>query len=293
VRWVTPSTIGSAENSLFIDADTVFDAHSSALSFAARLPSRASLSLLVGLALLLSVGPVQAGPPFLTDDPEPVDYQHWEVILATPSFHDVDGWSGTLPHMEINYGILPEVQFHVLVGNTYNKAPGEPAHFGYADTELGVKYRFLQETKFRPQIAFYPSVELPTGNRNEELGNGKAQVFLPIWLEKKFGDWTTYGGGGYWFNPGPDNHDNWFAGWEIQRKLTSNFTLGAEIQFRTPESIENHTTVALNAGGIWELSENCHLLFSAGHTVKGPAEFQGYLGLQMTFGPQEAGKDKK
>ena len=249
---------------------------------------------LIGLAPLALALSAHAGPPFRTDDPEPVDFRHWEIILATQQSRDnIDGWLGTVPHMEINYGLLPDVQFHVLVANIYNKAPGEIAHFGYADTELGIKYRFVHETNTLPQIAIYPTIELPTGNRNEDLGNGKAQVFLPIWLEKKFGDWTTYGGGGYWFNPGPGNHDNWFVGWEVQRKMTSNFTLGAEIQFRTPDSVEAHSSTVLNAGGIWDLSETYHLLFSAGHSVQGPAQFQGYLGLQITFGPKEAGKDKK
>ena len=33
-----------------------------------------------GLAAILSMSPpAHAGPPFITDDPEPVDYQHWEV----------------------------------------------------------------------------------------------------------------------------------------------------------------------------------------------------------------------
>ncbi|MEZ0256195.1 MAG: transporter [Chthoniobacter sp.] len=257
------------------------------------IPSSRGLRIVIGFALFAVAGAAHAGPPFLTDDPEPVDFQHWEIILATQQFHNVDGWSGTAPHMEINYGVVPDVQLHVLVANVYNKAPGEPARFGYGDTELGVKYRFVHETDYCPQIAFYPAVEIPTGNRNEDLGNGKAQVFLPVWLEKKFGDWTTYGGGGYWFNPGLGNRDNWFAGWEVQRKITSNLTLGAEVQLRTPESIENHTTVALNAGGSWDLSDTYHILFSAGHTVKGPSEFQGYLGLQITFGPKETGKDKK
>ena len=27
--------------------------------------------------------PALAGPPYITDDPEPVDYQHWEVYLFT------------------------------------------------------------------------------------------------------------------------------------------------------------------------------------------------------------------
>ena len=250
---------------------------------------------LASLALVALTRAAHAGPPFLTDDPEPVDHLHWEIILATQQFHDAGGWSGTSPHMEINYGAVPDVQLHVLISNAYNKAPGESAHFGYGDTELGVKYRFLHETKYLPEIAMYPTVELPTGNRNEDLGNGKAQVFLPIWMQKNFGDWTTYGGGGYWFNPGPGNHDFWFFGWQVQRKITKSFTAGMEIQLRTPDSVDGHVSTALNAGGILDFSDTYHLLFSAGHTVQGPSQFQGYLGLQITFGPKEVkdGKSKE
>jgi len=247
----------------------------------------------VGAMLLTRAQVAQAGPPFLTDDPEPVDFHHWEIILATQQFHNADGWSGTSPHMEINYGAVPDVQLHILTSVAYNKVPGEPARFAYGDTEMGIKYRFLHETDVFPQMAFYPAVVLPTGNRNEDLGNGKAQVFLPIWMEKKFGDWTTYGGGGYWFNPGPGNRDNWFAGWQVQRKITSFFTAGMEIQFRTPDSVDAHSSTALNAGGSWDLSDTYHILFSAGHTIQGPSEFQGYLGLQVTFGPKEAKENDK
>jgi hypothetical protein len=31
---------------------------------------------------LLSAAPALAGPPFVTDDPEPVDYQHFEINTA-------------------------------------------------------------------------------------------------------------------------------------------------------------------------------------------------------------------
>lgn len=32
-------------------------------------------------ALALTAASAFAGPPFRTDDPEPVDYQHWEINL--------------------------------------------------------------------------------------------------------------------------------------------------------------------------------------------------------------------
>src|SRR4030042_6547615 len=46
-----------------------------------------------------------AGPPFVTDDPETVEYQHWEAYLAAQYKNDRDEVSSTLPHLEINYGL--------------------------------------------------------------------------------------------------------------------------------------------------------------------------------------------
>jgi hypothetical protein len=238
------------------------------------------------LALFLS-GAAYAGPPFLTDDPEPVELHHWEIYLATQQSHSKDDWSGTAPHLELNYGVLPDVQLHLIAPFVYDSPSDGPSHYGYGDTEMGFKYRFVHETERIPQIGIFPLIELPTGNSDQGLGNGKAQVFIPIWLQKGFGDWTTYGGGGYWFNPGEDNRDYWFAGWEVQRKITEALTAGLEVQYKTADSVDGRSILALNAGIIWDLSEEYHILISAGHTVRGASEFQGYLALQITLGPEE------
>jgi hypothetical protein len=33
---------------------------------------------LIGMLIFLFVQPIYAGPPFNTDDPQPVDFRHWE-----------------------------------------------------------------------------------------------------------------------------------------------------------------------------------------------------------------------
>ncbi len=260
------------------------------MNSAARFPSISRLAFLT-LALATSA---HAGPPFVTDDPEPVELHHWEIYLATQQYHSADGWSGTAPHFEINYGVIPDVQLHVLAPLAYEKPTDGISHYGYGDTELGFKYRFVHETDALPQIGIFPLVELPSGSHAEDLGNGRAQVFIPVWLQKKFGDWTTYGGGGYWINPGEGNRNYWYAGWLLQRKLTNAFSAGLEVQYRTADTVGGRASTALNAGGIWDLSDTYHVLFSAGHSVHGPSEFQGYAALQITFGPEEAkaGREK-
>ena len=48
-----------------------------------------------------------AGPPFVTDDPEPVELKHWEVYLASMYNRSDDGTTGTVPHLDANYGPHP------------------------------------------------------------------------------------------------------------------------------------------------------------------------------------------
>ena len=95
--------------------------------------------------------------------------------------------------------------------------------------EIGAKFRFIQETGSRPQVGVFPIIMLPTGDKDKGLGSGEVQAFLPIWVQKGWGPWKTYGGAGYWVNTGADNKDYWFFGWEVQRDVTKYLTLGAEM----------------------------------------------------------------
>jgi len=142
-----------------------------------------------------------AGPPFLTDDPQPVGFKHWEFYISSVSIIHSDNWSGTSPHIEVNYGLIPNLQVHFLLPLNYSYTPHQVTNFGYANTEFGVKYCFISETADRPQIGIFPIVQIPT-IKNQEFSSGRTQVFLPVWAQKSWGKLTTYGGAGYCINPG-------------------------------------------------------------------------------------------
>lgn len=69
----------------------------------------AILSLAVVITVPVFVPNTFAGPPYLTDDPEPVTYQHWEIYLASLFFKQPEVWTGTAPHLEVNYGLVPNI----------------------------------------------------------------------------------------------------------------------------------------------------------------------------------------
>jgi hypothetical protein len=239
--------------------------------------------------LLLAAPAALAGPPFVTDDPEPAQFEHFEINIAAIGSYLAGGRQGALPNIDANYGAGQDLQLHLGIQNGYAGLPGRSARFGYGDTELGVKYRFVEEDDegWRPQIGIYPNLELPTGSVSKQLGTGEVRGFLPIWLQKSVGDWTSFGGGGYWINPpnGPlTEKDYWFAGWALMRRLDDEWNLGGEIFYQSPDGQETLTGAGFNLGGEYDINESYHILFSSGRGLEDPSRFNRfsfYLGLQL------------
>jgi hypothetical protein len=232
-----------------------------------------------------------AGPPFVTDDPDPGEYRHWEIDVASQDAKDKEGWSGTAPHFDVNYGVLPNLQLHLIAPLVYVSPNDDSSHYGFGDLELGAKYSFMQESDWRPMVGVFPIVTLPTGKSSRGLGSGQVKTFLPIWFQKSWGPWTSYGGGGYWINPGSENKNYWFIGWQAQRMLSKSITLGAEIFYNTPTAKGEGNRTAFNVGTIVNFTEDHHLLFSAGRDIQGQNRFSVYIAYQLTIGPREEKKE--
>ncbi len=253
------------------------------------------LAVIVTVLFSLVLDPMVAwaGPPFVTDDPEPVDYRHWEIYLASQHAKDKDGWSGTAPHFEVNYGALPNLQLHMIAPLAYAKPDDGSSHYGFGDLELGAKYRFIQEADWRPMVGTFLIFDLPTGRSSKGLGSGHLRTLIPIWLQKSWGPWTSYGGGGYWINPGSENKDYWFFGWQVQRELSKVITLGAELFYNTPTAREEGGRTGFNVGTIVNFTDEHHLLFSMGRDLHGQNRFSAYIAYQLTLGPREEKKEEK
>ena len=225
-----------------------------------------------------------SGPPYDTDDPEPVELNHWEFYSASHLMHNSDGWNATLVHFEVNYGLAKNLQIHAIIPFVLNSPFGMKSQYGLSDIELGAKYRILQEGKNTPMVGIFPLIELPTGSSSNGLGNGKLQIFLPIWFQKSFGKWTTYGGGGYNINTAEDTKNSVFVGWQIQNQVLNDLSIGAEVNYKSPEEEGGKSETRFNFGLIYDLNEHNHILFSAGRSISGNVKAQIYLGYQLTLG---------
>lgn len=241
--------------------------------------------------LALCASSAVAHEPYVTDDPDPVDFHHTEIFVATQSVWSRRDFSGVLPYFELNYGPIPEVELHLQLPMNYDQTRPDGAFlYGYGDTELGVKWRFLDEDKLfpgSPEVALSPLFEIPTGSVARGLGNGQAQYFLPIFAGESWGpdnrQWNLYGGGGYWINLGGRNKDYPLVGAVLQRQVTDQLTLGGELYYASSSQDGQASHTGFNLGAIYDFTEHFSLLVSAGRDLHGDNRLTTFCGVEWTF----------
>ena len=249
------------------------------------------------MIFLLAAATLWAGPPFQTDDPEPVDFRHYEfyqfgLVSSTPVETDPTG-----PAFEFNWGAVPNVQLHVILpwgavipsnNPVYLPAGVGPSAYGLTDMELGAKIRYIKETKHRPEIGTFTMLEVPTGNVNNGLGVGRVWYKLPIWVQKSWGHWTTYGGAGYQVVHQTQYNSFAYGGWLLQRDIGKRWTLGGEVFSHAAEGLatpQTQSATMIDLGGFYYIKNpGLQILFCYGHSIIGQTENYAYLGLYQTWG---------
>ena len=224
-----------------------------------------------------------AGPPFLTDDPVPVDLGHNEFYVFGTLDHAESNSAIAAPALEYNRGVAPDTQFHIVVPLAWNVPAHGNASTGIGDVELGIKYRFVNAHDGSLQVGVFPMVELATGSARRGLGNGRTFYRLPLWVQKTDGAWTFGGGGGLIVNRAAGMNNATFGGVLAQYTFTPRWTLGAELFRQNALATNQAGYTLLNAGGYFNYSPNFSVLFSAGASVAGASHTVAYLGLFWTW----------
>jgi hypothetical protein len=224
-----------------------------------------------------------AGPPFLTDDPEPTETGHWEIYApaldAAGRGGDYDGAFGA----ELNYGAAPNLQLTVGLPVAYaHDSTG--LHSAAGDLEVSAKYRFFHDEDAGVQVALFPGVTLPTGGGG--MSAGHVTGLLPVWAQKDAGPWSVFGGGGYAINPGAGNRNYWTGGVALTRIIAGKHLIGVEIDRQGADTVDGRASTSLGLGGIVQLKPPFRLLASGGPTFidgdRSPG-FHAFLSLGVDF----------
>lgn len=228
--------------------------------------------LVLGLLLLTLPCAAWAGPPFVTDDPEPTDAGHWEIYQFATALGP-EGEAG----LDLNYGLAKDFQLTAVVPLAWEGSGGPT---GLGAIELGAKYRFLHQADGSPlpDISIFPTVTLPTGIESDD----HTTLFLPLWAQKDIGAWSVFGGGGYTWNPGERNF--WTGGVAVQRQMNDALSLGVEAYHRDAESIGERGVNGANIGITYRLTPHWSVMASGGPAWEGHVSHgAGYLALKADF----------
>jgi hypothetical protein len=218
------------------------------------------------VAALGAAGRATAGPPYLSDDPEPTDTGHWEIYnfaIGTSAPSGLAGEAG----LDLNYGAADNLQLTAVLPLAFEDQRGfggEGLRAGPGDLELAAKFRVLRQADgaVTPDLAFFPRLFVPTAPR--ALGDGRFGLLLPIWAEKDLGPWSVFGGGGYQFNPGPGQRDFWQGGVAVSKSLGERLSLGVEVYGQTRDLSDGGAFETVNVAATYKLVPHWSLLASAG-----------------------------
>ena len=184
------------------------------------------------------------GRPALSNRrPRPIDFHNYEFYTFASSDGTALETDIQAPAIEFNWGACPTSTCIIVPlaaifpSNSPKFAPSAqgPNAYGIGDIETGVKYRFIQEGKHRPMVGTFVMFELPAGNYKRGLGIGNVWHRLPIWAQKSWGPWTTYGGVGETVVPQTGYRNFTYGGWLVQRDFGKKLTLGTELSRMAPK----------------------------------------------------------
>jgi hypothetical protein len=205
------------------------------------------------LAVLLAARPAPAGPPYLTDDPEPTDYGHFEIYSFASGTTFKDGTAGEAG-IDFNYGGAPDLQLTAVVPLAYD----ERGRTGFGNVELAAKYRFLHQEEDGLDISIFPRVFLPSGS--SAVGDNHASLLVPVWAGRDFGKWSVFGGGGCAFNRSGESRNFCLGGLVLTRKVMEGLTLGMEIFHQGGDAAGSGATTVLGGGLTYDLNDHYHIL---------------------------------
>jgi hypothetical protein len=206
---------------------------------------------------VLLAQPAVAGPPFVSDDPQPTDTGHFEIYTFDNGTNTRAGTSGEAG-IDFNYGAARDLQLTATIPEGYSQTAGSGTHIGLSNIELAAKYRFLHQDTFGLDVSVFPRVFLPSGSN--VIGDNHVSMLLPVWAQKDFGkQWSVFGGGGCTFNE-IRAADFCQAGAVVTYQVLPKLQIGGELFHQTADSQGTPASTSLGVGWRYDLTDNYHLL---------------------------------
>jgi hypothetical protein len=241
--------------------------------------------LFASLAIICFPVGVLAGPPILTNDTGTPGPGKWETNIGFTVEKRRDISLYNTPALDLNYGVGDRIQLNYSVSWIVLDTTNEPVKSGLGNSEIAVKWRFLDEGKNGMALSVYPRLIFnnPVSSADRGLVD-KGTVFrLPFQMEKKIGMIII--------NPeiGRDFHqeggDGWLYALVFKYDEIKGLVVLAEVFGTADNSFKKQENV-VTVGVRKDVSEKVSLHASVGRSLRREPDqptLLSYIGLQMRF----------
>jgi hypothetical protein len=238
---------------------------------------------IVAGAMMALLRPAMAGPPYVSDDPEPTDTKHFEIYTfnnGTATRDDIGGETG----IDFNYGAAPDLQLTATVPAGFDRPTAGRTSFGLSNIELAAKYRFLHQDSFGLDVSVFPRVFLPSAS--SAVCNRTASLLLPVWVQKDWtGGWSAFGGGGCVIS-GRASQDFCEVGGVVTYQILPKLQIGTELFHQTADASGTPPSTSLGVGFRYDISDTYHLLGYIRRGIQNTSEtdqYSWYTSVLFTF----------
>jgi len=218
--------------------------------------------------LLLPIGLLaQGGPPFITDDPGTPEKGHWELNVAWTTERHPGETAHELPLFDLNYGLTERIQLKYEVAHLMLKETGASTERAVGNSEVGVKWRFLDDSASGWSASVYPQFEFRTPGSNavdRGLAADETTLVLPLEIQREVDGWGVNAEVGALC---PSKSDSgWIYGIVAAHEVNEHLEVGVELHGEGDSSL-SRTQLCANVGVRVKLSPHFVLLASVGREL--------------------------
>jgi cobalt/nickel transport protein len=150
-----------------------------------RTPSK-KIILLLFFSALMSFPSIttHAARPLSTDDAGTVEKSEFQLEAGFDAIRQDNHDREYSPSLTLTYGLLDRMDLGIGSGYIFSHPKEDKRKNGIADTELKLKYRWIDEKDWRPAFAMTGILKFPTASESRGLGSGQTDFGINAILTK-------------------------------------------------------------------------------------------------------------
>jgi len=144
--------------------------------------------------LAISAAPTlaQGGPPLITEDPGTPGAGNWEINIASVVEQTETEQVIKAPLLDINYGLGERIQLKYEIPWVFRDPDSAESVNGLGNSEVGVKYRFLNYDDDGLSMSVYPQYSFHNPTSSDERGLvGDPELLLPMQVARPIGSFEV------------------------------------------------------------------------------------------------------